>query len=219
MEPQVLAEIADRYRREGYDVVVTPGPGQIPDFLAGFRPDLLATRGEQGVVVEVKLRRLDLADDPQITRLAEVLDARPGWRLDTIVLEPETSLEGAAQGGVEPSDSELQQMLDTADELAANGYAPYACVVAWAGLEAAMRRLRDEVELYGRSTPNELMTTLYGKGFLSREQFLRLRHAQQIRNRIVHGLVPQTVDTGTVRYLTDTVRNLVEGGQVTTATG
>ena len=30
-----------------------------------------------------------------------------------------------------------------------------------------MRRLRGNAELYGRTTPTELMRTLYGNGFLS----------------------------------------------------
>src|SRR6202167_4938946 len=103
------------------------------------------------------VNRIDLSKERQIGSLAEIVNARPGWRLDLVVLEPETTVEKAAQEAAEPSDEQLAQILKTADELSEKGYSPYACVVAWGGLEAAMRRLRGDVELYGRTTPAELM--------------------------------------------------------------
>ena len=139
------------------------------------------------------------------------MNAHPGWRLDLVVLEAETTVEKAAQEAAEPSDEQLAQILKTADELSEKGYSPYACVVAWGGLEAAMRRLRGEAELYGRTTPTELMRTLYGNGFLSREQFERLRESYKIRSQVVHGLVPGQVDPALVRYVTTTARYLVSG--------
>jgi len=59
------------------------------------------------------------------------VNAQPGCRLDVVVLEPETTIERAAQEADEPSDEQLAEILSTADDLASKGYAPYACVVAW----------------------------------------------------------------------------------------
>jgi uncharacterized protein YutE (UPF0331/DUF86 family) len=72
-----------------------------------------------------------------------------------------------------------------------------------------MRRIRDGAEIYGRTTPTELMRTLYGNGFLSREQFDRLKESYKIRSQVVHGLVPPQVDPELVRYVTATARHLV----------
>ena len=65
--------------------------------------------------------------------------------------------------------------------------------------------------LYGRTTPTELMRTLYSNGFLSREQFERLRESYKIRSQVVHGLVPPKVDPELVHYVTATARYLVSG--------
>lgn len=211
MEHEALERVARRYRDEGYDVVVGPRGELVPPFLAGFQPDLIATRGNEAVVVEVKTTRIDLANDPSITRLAEIANGRPGWRFDLVVLEPETTIEKAAQGAAEPSEEQLSQTLRTAEELADKGYAPSACVIAWAGLEAAMRRLRDDAERPGRSSPAALMRTLYSNGLLSREQFDRLRDSFKIRSQVVHGLVPPAVDPETVRFITATARDLLRG--------
>jgi hypothetical protein len=211
MQQETYENVAQRYRDDGYQVIVRPCGDQIPAFIAGFRPDLIASRGNEGVVVEIKANRIDLSNDRQIAGLAEVVNARPGWRLDLVVLEPETTVERAAQEAAEPSDEQLDQILKTADELSESGYSPYACVVAWGGLEAAMRRLPHDGELYGRTTPTELMRTLYSNGFFSREQFDRLRESYKIRSQVVHGLVPSQVDPDLVRYVTTTARYLVSG--------
>ena len=211
MEQDALQKIAQRYRDEGYDVIVQPGVEDGPPFAAGFRPDIIATMGNERVLVEVKTNRVELSNDPSITRLAEIVNAQPGWRLDVVVLEPETAFERAAQGAAEPSDEQLDQILKAAEDLADRGYSPYACVVAWGGLEAAMRRLRDEEELHGRTTPAELMGALYGNGYLSREQFERLRESYKVRSQVVHGLVPPKVEPELVRHVTATARSLVRG--------
>jgi hypothetical protein len=170
---------------------------------------LIAIRDNESVIVEIKVNRMDLSGDHQISHLAEIVNSRPGWRLDLVVLEPETAVEKAAQEAAEPSDDQLAQILQTADELSEKGYWPYACVVAWGGLEAAMRRLRSDTDLYGRTAPAELMRALYGNGVISREQFERLRDSYKIRSQVVHGLVPGPADPDLVRYVTTTARYLV----------
>lgn len=211
MEQEALEKVAQRYRAEGYDVVVRPRTDSLPPFLAGFHPGLIATLGNESVVIEVKTNRIGLSNGSDITRLAEVVNGQPGWRLDVVVLEPETSVEKAAQDAAEPSDAQLFGILHAAEELADKGYTPYACVVAWAGVEAAMRRLQDETRLHGRTTPVELMRTLYSNGFLSREQFDRLRDSFKVRSQVVHGLVPPKVDPEMVRSITATARDLLKG--------
>ena len=208
MEQEVIERVAQRYRDEGYVVMLQPPEDQVPPFAAGFQLDLIAQKGSERVIVEIKTNRIDLSRDEQIIRLADLVSAHPGWRLDVVVLESETAVDRAVHEAAEPSDEQLAEILNTAENLANQGYAPYACVVAWGGLEAAMRRLRDEAELYGRMAPHELMRSLYGNGFLSREQFERLRESYKIRSQVVHGLVPGQVNPEMVRYVTATARNL-----------
>ena len=79
---------------------------------------------------------MDLAGDHQIAALAETVNSRPG-------LEArfggngarDSRRESGAKQAAEPSDEQLAQILKTAEELSEKGYSPYACVVAWGGLE------------------------------------------------------------------------------------
>ena len=74
------------------------------------------------------------------------------------------------------------------------GLRDMAIVFAWAALEAAMRRLRDDAELYGKTSSNELLRTLYSNGFISRSEFERAKEAWTIRTQAVHGFVTPEVN-------------------------
>ena len=56
LEEQRAHDLAEEYRKKGYHVIEKPSPEQLPDFLSSYRPDLLARKGQTGVVVEVKSR-------------------------------------------------------------------------------------------------------------------------------------------------------------------
>jgi hypothetical protein len=54
-EAEVLARVAEDYRCRGHDVQVQPGGPSLPDFLAGYQPDLIARSPTDSVVIEVKV--------------------------------------------------------------------------------------------------------------------------------------------------------------------
>lgn len=64
LEREELLKIAEQYRNQGYEVVFQPSPEDLPDFLKNFRPDLLARRENEAVIVEVKSHflRFTIAD-------------------------------------------------------------------------------------------------------------------------------------------------------------
>ena len=76
-------------------------------------------------------------------------------------------------------------------------------------MEAALRRLRDDEPTRRRSTPNELMRSLYGNGTISRDQFETLRDSYKVRSQVVHGLVPPHFDSQLVHRVTAMARDLV----------
>jgi REase_AHJR-like len=210
---QELQQIARRYAAEGYTVVVNPGHELLPPFAAGHEVDILATKADQGVIAEVKRNRKGLAEVPRLSQLAEITNVQPGWRFDLVIVEPENPIEKAAEKAHEPSEEQLSMMLDKAREIAAVGYHDIALTYAWAGLEAAMRRVRDDVELYGGKTPAELLRTLYSNGFMSREEFDRAREALRIRTEIVHGFAAAQVSDALVNDIIALARKIMGAEQ------
>ena len=51
---QRLNHVADRYRAQGYRVVVRPGPDDLPPFAKDFKVEILATRADGNVLVSAK---------------------------------------------------------------------------------------------------------------------------------------------------------------------
>ncbi len=73
-------------------------------------------------------------------------------------------------------------------------------------------RRASDIELYlPKSTPGELLRTLYGNGVLSREDFNLLNRSFRLRSEIVHGLVPPTIDPDLIRAAVRATRSLLTG--------
>jgi Holliday junction resolvase-like predicted endonuclease len=84
-EKQRVCAIAEEYRSKGYEVIEQPSPEQLPEFLTGYRPDLLVRRGDEATIVEVRSRS-SLAKDPQTRELAQLLQVIPHWNFELVVV-------------------------------------------------------------------------------------------------------------------------------------
>jgi REase_AHJR-like len=208
-----LERIAEQYRAEGYVVITHPDADHLPGFAADFGVDLVATRGDGHVLVQVKRDRAALEADPNVPARAEVTNAQPGWRYDLVVLGPDNPVRRLLRDAREPSPEEIEQMLADAERVAQLGTLRAAFLLAWGGLEAAMRKLAQRAGLNGEigTQPLLLVRELYSSGYLSPEDFHRLEESRVIRTEIVHGLAPPTIDAGVVEYLTRLARRLMGG--------
>jgi Holliday junction resolvase len=54
-----IVELAGIYRGRGYNVLENPSPAELPPFLHGHQPDLIATSPADNVVIEVKGRAVE----------------------------------------------------------------------------------------------------------------------------------------------------------------
>jgi hypothetical protein len=123
-EKQRARAIAEEYRSKGYEVIEEPSPAQLPDFLASYRPDLLAQRGDEAVIVEVKSRS-SLAKDPQIRELARLLQTKPHWNFELVVVGEGARL--SIPKGAQPfARGDILQGLRAAEELVASGFSEAA---------------------------------------------------------------------------------------------
>jgi hypothetical protein len=211
-----LEGIANQYRDEGYAVVHHPNPGQLPAFAADFGVELLASRGKEHVLVQVKPNRAAVEADPNIPARAGLTNAQPGWQYDLVILNNDDPLRRILRDAGEPSSEQLEQILSEAETIANHGLFRAAFVLAWAGLEAAMRRKADVPigQARWRASSPELLSQFYSSGLLSPEEFSRLNAAWRTRTEIVHGFMPaQFVDADLVRCVLAVARRLQVSGE------
>jgi len=224
---KALREVARSYEDEGYVVIVHPDKDHLPDFALDFGPDLLATRPNERVLVEVKEDRADLEADPKILHRAEITNRQAGWRYDLHILKEDDSLRKVARVAGEPTPERIEQMLRDAEVLLDTLPLPEemrlkspeldetvrrsAFLQTWAALEAAMRHalLRD-------GEPTELQPTvvireLYSSGRISLPDYHLIETNRQMRNAIVHGFGPISVHANQVHSIIEVARRLLSG--------
>lgn len=188
-EAQRLRRVAAGLEREGFETCVEPGMSALPVWLRPFRPDLIARRGKEGVVVEVKSRE-DLHGDASLRELAAAIEDQPNWRLQLDISNPRDSQREAAVLRA-ASERYIEDQLRASSQLLDAGLQAPALINGWAAFEGAARRV---MEGAGEPAPpantSALLRTLWAHGYLEPKTRDRLRELANARNQVVHGTEP-----------------------------
>lgn len=187
----LLNEIADRYRLQGYRVSVHPDSKALPAELRGFEVDLLATSSDETVVVEVK-RSTKARELPnqlaQLTSLSRSL----GWRVD-LVSEP------APEGASWPR-SRRRELLEDALGLL-DDHKEAAVLLACSAVEGGLRELaRKHGGGSDRTVPfRQLIAFLHSFGIIGSNTSSSLSGLADARNHAAHARSMGRLPTRAVR--------------------
>jgi hypothetical protein len=198
---------AEEYRSKGYEVTE-----EAPlDFLPGFYADLLARKNDEVKVIEVKSRS-SLNAIPQIAELARIIDSKPGWNFELLLVgEPEKV---DSPEGIRPFDSTstVRRVAD-AEQALASGLPDAAFLLAWSACEAALREMLQAqgVSEAGISSPTYVLDQAVFQGLISRNAYDNLNDMRKYRNAIVHGFSVDGFSDKTVKQLIKTVRRMAKG--------
>jgi hypothetical protein len=189
LEQQKLDEISAEYADEGYDVHLHPSEAELPEFLKGFRPDLLATSRRDNVVADVIPATASLEE---MGLLAKIIDQQPNWRYEVSFVSQPVAPDIPAR---EPlaGDEQVNRLLKGAEELGGrDGNIEAAAMLAWSALETILRRsaqtIAPEIE---RQSSAKVLKHLYGLGHIKPEVYERLWQLLEFRNALAHGFEPR----------------------------
>ncbi len=204
---QAVARVAEDYRRRGYGVSVMPSGSDLPEFLAGYQPDIIARGPNESVVVEVKVgTQTSVAE--RFREIAERVNRQPGWRFSLVYISP-SAPDQLTEGEPAPL-PDLQKRARDADSLLQAGQPEAAFLLFWSSLEGTLRLLGRRAQLPLENLPSSaLIRELYSTGEISRDHFDTLMRLLPIRNRLVHGLVGSTENVN-VEPLRGLVNTLLE---------
>ncbi len=170
--------------------------------------DLIARKGDEAKVIEVKTRS-SLAADHRIRQLAEILDSKPGWTFELIMVgEPENR--DAPDGARALEREQILRRIQQAEKALDSDFPEAAFVLAWLACEAALRAL---VANEGVSKPDITSATYIINqarylGVIAKDDYLNLTEFQKYRNAIAHGFTHPDLDERTVADLIATARKL-----------
>lgn len=202
-ERQRVQKVGQVYRDKGYDVLIEPQGDQLPDFLKTFRPDLIAHKGDENIVVEVRTRG-QVSDFPQVNELAKVVRNEADWKFELFLLGPENSffVDGASPLTVE----EIRLKRKEVALFVENRHLEAAFLMGWSLVEAILRVLAVKEGIEGETaTPDYLLKQMTFEGIIARETYHDLKHAQKTRDAIAHGFKSSQLTVETVQELIDLI--------------
>lgn len=208
IDQSVLSNIADDYIQRGYSVVIEPAPRERPNFLKKYQLDMIAKKGAEFVVIEVKT--LGRARDSRTLReISEAISKRPNWRLQVVIADRPDQWDRQFKT---PSVDEIRDRVEAAARMYNAGDQIPAFLLLWSLMEAAARhRLREVgVERANPRTPIALLKDLVSFGYLGQDEYDRLAEIAHMRNAAAHGFLTLSVDQARFRQLKSLVESLLK---------
>ncbi len=195
---------AEEYRSNGYEVQL-----EAPlDFFPGFRADLLVRKGDEVKVIQVKSRP-SLAADPRISELAQLIESKPGWSFELVLVgEPERV--DSPEGALPFEGQGILRRLEQAEMSLGAGIPEAAFLLAWSAGEAALRELIAAEGVSDRriTSPLFVLDQAVFRGVISRDEYDSLAGMLKYRNAIVHGFSADGLSDALVAELIGTIRSI-----------
>ena len=202
-----LDTLAATYEQRGYSVLKDPSPDQVPFDLDGYRPDLVAVKGDSHLIVEVKTSAARISVD-RLQSLAQEISRHPGWRFLLVTLDDVDVEAIPASENELPNWLQLEEKLSQAKSLVNQGAVEPALLYLWSIFESALR-----MRAIARSIPVErlpadmLLKHLYSQGEVPVDDIDFYQEFMSKRNRLTHG-AQEKLDQGLLRTLISKLEHL-----------
>lgn len=195
--------VAADYRRQGYRVTQPEVGSTVPPFLHDCRPDLIAERDDDRVVIEIK-RSDKLRGSNDLEELAARVTAQPGWRLELIALGTDGD-----EAEIVSRPDWLENMLRRPDLAGDPGHAYFHVVYLGQVLEFLIRgvALLNRIETRDKRA-TRIARELVFQGVLGQPTLDRIEGALAYRNTLLHEWGPPRHQTEQVAEMTALCRDI-----------
>lgn len=208
-ESRRLQQLRRELLKDGYDVALHPRNDVLPLFLQGLAPDLVASKGAETLVIEVKTKE-SVRGDLRLEELASALEGRPGWSFQLVLTNPRIrhSDPEARPAPLEAVDG----IIRSAETARSSGDFHSGFILLWTAFEATLRHLLPDGSQEG--SPLALVKTAYSLGHIDEDELRGLTESVHIRNRVVHGIAvtPSWAAFDFLRAVISRVRRKVDAG-------
>lgn len=204
-EQIVLDRLRETYELRGYEFFMHPHPDLLPEFLRGARPDAMAMKGEEKLLIQVITGHP--ATNTRIRALSDRVRGHPGWSMKVYSSAAPIDEQHVIDP---PTGNDIAERIDEVEALLRAGHARAGILLAWSVLEAITRGiggsrvaratrplLRDSIALF-----------LEMEGLIDDEEAERLREAAGIGNKVAHGDLDLQPSEDVVRWMLTLARRL-----------
>ena len=187
LERERLLKLAEEYRDQGYEISIHPHPEDLPEFLRNYRPDMIARREDEAVVIEVKSRSsLNSSSTQYLPNLAQAIEQHSGWRFELVMTNPE-DVTYSLKAESSLKEHEIKSRLKVASQLLAQ-HTESAILYSWSLVEATLRLVAEEEGLSLRRFDSlYLVKQLAIEGIIAQSEYQLLMDSLSLRNAVAHG--------------------------------
>ena len=197
-----ISALAEQYAIEGFSVTREPSVTSLPFDLGGYRPDLIATKDNAGLMVEVQTKLARLSVD-RFRAIAEEVGRHPGWRFLLVTLDDVETQNPPGTAGELPGWSQLKQRINQASAMLKAGEHEPALLYLWSIFEALLRKRAIEISMPIERFPAlQVINHLYSLGELSLSQYDFAILVLENRNKLAHGFLANLDGTLVERFKT-----------------
>lgn len=185
---QKANELANELREKGYIVNLQPQRELLPFILENYQPDIVATKGAEGLIIEIKSSAKRVSID-KFHNISNEISKHEGWRFILVTLEDEGGDLFSYSIESLPSRDEIDERKENVEQLIKIGILDAALLYLWSTLESCLRILALNTKLpVERLSFNILSDHLYSNGELSIDQYEYLKQIIVLRNQAARGL-------------------------------
>lgn len=176
-------------QEKGYSVTIEPDPSVIPFDLHSYRPDILATRNNENLIIEIKTRGVSRSIE-RYKEIADIIGSHDNWHFMLSTVDAEdvdqanhSLLESQIDQGV------INQMLNRLDGLLAGENYDLVLPYLWLLYISAMRLAGQKAGIPIDATSDlSVLNYMYSLGEISGDELDWARHFLQMRNEAMHSL-------------------------------
>ena len=184
---RAVRSTASSLEQKGYSVIIEPDPSVIPFDLQHYCPDILATRGQENLVVEIKTRRSSRSIE-RYKEIADIIGSHKNWHfmLSTIDVE-DIDQANYTQSESSIDSGNLHEMLGRLDKLLAGENYDLALPYLWTLYIFAMRLSGQNAGIpIDINSDRSVLNYMYSLGEISADEFDWGCHFLHLRNQAVH---------------------------------
>jgi hypothetical protein len=181
----VLESIIPQLEAEGFEVIAHPSRLRLPPFMQSHSPDAIALREDKNLAIQVL--RKGVSTEGKLDKLRSLLAEHRDWELRVYWISPSS----VPQPIEPPTRKDIEQAIETIEQLGGEGRLAPALLMSWATLEALGRVLLPE-KISRPQTPARLVEALAAEGYVTPSEADLLRSLAGVRNRLIHGGLSET---------------------------
>lgn len=203
-----LNKLERHYTALGYLVIKRPAAEELPFNLHGYSPDLIATKPDSGIIVQIQAADQCISID-RIQQIAQEIAEHPGWRFMLVTLEDVDTDAIPTTAGELPTWPQLIRRMERLGGLLERDAVEPAFLYLWSIFEASLRRRAIDQHIPVERLPSvQLLDHMYSQGEVSVNQIDAFHDFLKQWTRVAHGAL-HTIENSFVRQLVSDIRDLL----------